>query len=594
MVALLSSVPFTARAAPASVTARPAAPSAPAAVTLLDVHAASSQRETGAVVAQGIADAMLEAHLVDIDLQALQTIKVRSRKGDLRVRGPVLLGQSVRVIVPKSTEALTLQVNKVEQLVEGVVTYSGDVADIPESFFTLSVHNGRLLGKILIGQASFMIKPATGQAGRHELILLDRALLPRVDDTLGGTASKAAKSSVASGTEKSGGTGSGNVRVLFLFANNVGNQASMAANIVSEFNNALARSAVAGNNKITSAGVMTVASGFTGAFDCRGQILHDMDARDPPFGSLDQWMIDSAADMAFLVVKTTGSYSETSVTPQCSQSLHPLFRAVGAGRVGGLSAGFFGGSAQTHAIPVPSASPFALSMDTYALADLTALHEIGHTLGGQHPNSFEAAAASYALGDYSHGLENDNAGHWQTIMGGYATNRCVFSGMQTNPALQECERIAYFSNPNLTATVNGQTVSIGTNVNTDLPGTQDDQFKADMESWLETSGMPIVSGYRADPQPPASAPALSIIPGLCFGQSDLSWNTVSGATSYQLYKSTSSSFLYPSVIYSGSGTFTSINVPSNQSWYLKAKACNAGGCSGYSSQVIAHYINSCL
>jgi peptidoglycan hydrolase-like protein with peptidoglycan-binding domain len=73
----------------------------------------------------------------------------------------------------------------------------------------------------------------------------------------------------------------------------------------------------------------------------------------------------------------------------------------------------------------------------------------------------------------------------------------------------------------------------------------------------------------------------------CGGFNTVYWTAKPGATSYKLYRSFSSSFTSPTLIYSGSNTHSFINVSST--WYLRAKSCNAYGCSGYSTQVSASY-----
>ncbi len=78
-------------------------------------------------------------------------------------------------------------------------------------------------------------------------------------------------------------------------------------------------------------------------------------------------------------------------------------------------------------------------------------------------------------------------------------------------------------------------------------------------------------------------------PGYCKGINDIEWTAQPGATYYQLHRSTSSSFTNPVVIYSGPYTFLTVNVSQGSTWYLRAKACNANGCSAYSSQVSASY-----
>jgi hypothetical protein len=77
----------------------------------------------------------------------------------------------------------------------------------------------------------------------------------------------------------------------------------------------------------------------------------------------------------------------------------------------------------------------------------------------------------------------------------------------------------------------------------------------------------------------------------CMGINDIYWTAQPGATYYQLHRSYSSSFTSPVVIYSGPDTEQVVNVSKGSTWYFRAKACNSGGCSGYSSQVFATYWN---
>lgn len=492
--------------------------------------------------------------------------------------------------LPGLAKPLALEVDQVTEPVPGVITYAGDVTGNTGAYFSFSVQDGQLLGKLLIGQASYVIEPAADAGGMHDIIVLDRGLLPRADDT------PAFDHDVVSSQSIRSSTGSGDVRVLFLFANNVSNQALRAAQIVSEFNLALARSAVSSANKISSAGVLTVASGFAGSMDCRGKILYDMHMRNAPFTAMNAWLNNYAADLAFLIVQTG------AINTPCPSGLGDFSVS---GRIGGVSTGFYPGTAGIQDL---SQSPFSMSADTYALGDLTALHEIGHTLGGQHANVSRPTAIQFTLGDVSHGKdgvagEGNDAVEWQTIMGGYRSDdrnpfvaalRCKFEFAVSDPEMQPCERIPHFSNPVMSAQLNGQVISLGTTVDTDLPGVANDQFKADMESWLETTGMPVVSGYFSDPPAPASAPVLNVQTEHCLGLNTVTWSAVSGATSYELFKSLSYGFSFPTKIFTGSSLITTVNVPQGQTWYLRIKACNSGGCSAFSNQEFAGSIPSCL
>lgn len=105
-----------------------------------------------------------------------------------------------------------------------------------------------------------------------------------------------------------------------------------------------------------------------------------------------------------------------------------------------------------------------------------------------------------------------------------------------------------------------------------------------------------IQGIQSLYPPPVAVPnapnPISSTSWYCKGWNDITWTAQSGATSYQLWSSSSSSFTYPVMIYSGPATSQTVNVPSKS--YLRAKACNASGCSGYSSQVIASYYAICL
>jgi len=449
-----------------------------------------------------VSDAIVETHEMALNLDALQSVEVETESQKTRSYGPIVVGQSFGIILPHSSRALKLQVAKVEQLVSGVITYSGTLPHEPGAHFTLSIRNNRLHGQIVLGGVSYVIEPLKRQLAKHRVILLDRELLPRADDSLSfNEGNREAETGAPNGsngttsTLQGSSSGSGNVRVLFLFANNVSSQSTMAANIVSEFNNALSRSVVSSGNSISSTNVITVSDGFDDPTDCRGKILYDMHARNAPFQNIDQWLDISAADLAFLVVKT-GATS----TP-CPSGIDPAFNVPG--RIGGVSTGFFPGTAgiQDH-----STSPFALSMDSYALGNFNGIHEIGHSLGGQHADITASTTSQFASGDASHGYENDNAGQWQTIMGGYNTSRCAFDFDEADPTQQPCQRIAYFSNPALAANVNGSNVTIGTSLGDGGTNNDGGQRKADMETWLEQSGMPIVSEYVLNAPPPSSAP----------------------------------------------------------------------------------------
>jgi Dual-action HEIGH metallo-peptidase len=99
-------------------------------------------------------------------------------------------------------------------------------------------------------------------------------------------------------------------------------------------------------------------------------------------------------------------------------------------------------------------------------------------------------------------------------------------------------------------------------------------------------------GHSSVPNPPSP---LTRIGEACAGYNNIYWTAQVGADYYQLYRSSSSSFTSPVLIYSGPNTWEPINVFPEPTWYLRAKACNTFGCSGYSTQVSAkYYTGTCM
>ena len=69
----------------------------------------------------------------------------------------------------------------------------------------------------------------------------------------------------------------------------------------------------------------------------------------------------------------------------------------------------------------------------------------------------------------------------------------------------------------------------------------------------------------------------------CDGDYTVSWSSVSGATSYELQEDDNSAFPSPTTVYQGSGTSKSISGRSPKTYYYRVRACNAAGCSNWSS-----------
>jgi hypothetical protein len=487
---------------------------------------------------------LIKASYIKLNLKGLNIIKGDTGKY-YSIDNTQMSGQQISLKLPGIIKPVLLNVENVQNLIPGedVVTYTGHLSNDSYDFFTLSISKDGVMAKINYGKYIYIIKPLAGPAHKHSVAQLEKSLM--IKDTGDDVVKTNKKINTKNYVQKSG-SGSGNVKVLFYTSNGVWYSSLYVSTIVSEMNAALTRSGVSSNNYISSAGLISINSSFIG--QCKGTILNKMTDATNEFSNIDQDLITYGADAASLLVSTyTGQ--------DCG------FGSVGIfGRVGGLAQGYF------------KNDPFTVVADFYALGDLTALHEIGHTLGGGHASGPNIGATSYSNGLINFDHQNPN-NSWQTMMGSYGdfTDDCIFSG-----PISSCERINYFSNPSLS--YNG--VALGSSTK-------------NMKQWLNI-GMPIVSGWRGAPVPLPNAPnPISSNNEACFGLNSVTWTAQSGATEYKLYKSTSSSFTSPVLLYFGSNTTTLANVNSG-TWYLRAQACNASGCSAYSNQVTAFRYNGCL
>jgi serine protease len=71
-----------------------------------------------------------------------------------------------------------------------------------------------------------------------------------------------------------------------------------------------------------------------------------------------------------------------------------------------------------------------------------------------------------------------------------------------------------------------------------------------------------------------------VTPEVCYGYNDVTWDSATNATSYNLYTHSDSGWPTDGTLeYSGSSTYTTINVSGTR--YVRVKACNAIGCSDY-------------
>ncbi|MEL6185107.1 MAG: hypothetical protein AAFU79_10820, partial [Myxococcota bacterium] len=91
---------------------------------------------------------------------------------------------------------------------------------------------------------------------------------------------------------------------------------------------------------------------------------------------------------------------------------------------------------------------------------------------------------------------------------------------------------------------------------------------------------------------PPSRPSLTVRSERCYGMNQVSWTAVSGATRYELWRSSSSRWTSPVRVQSGTSRSFFSNT-SNTVWY-RVKACNTVGCSSLSTARAASYHRGCF
>lgn len=461
-------------------------------------------------------------------------------------------GQTLEFQHPFDNTILKLNVTKVEQLFPEIpfITYSGHGIDQKNITFKFTVGDEGVFGRLRHENYIYFIESNTSLNGQHTLAIIDRSLIPydsndMPDDKEGETNHK------NSNVDYSKSGGNGNVRVLVYYAINVNNGTSKGITLLSDFNQALRNSQVISNNKLSFAGIKQLNSNLSGL--TKHNIVDTyMPQRLGPFVNMDQDIAETGADIIFTIMNGPAGPDD------------PDFSGLGlTGIVGGKVTALF-----------DSTKPFAVSADNYlgSSAGFTGIHEIGHLFKGYHPN-YQAPGSNRG---YINTLNKNY--YWQTIMGSYDYSPCTFGAPKT------CHRIQYFSTPNLTHHVdpndpNGPAYPMG-------------DSSHNMVSHLNVN-METASNWRGAPIPKPSTPNnLTVTSAQCYGHNFVSWDAVSGADSYHLYRVNGSNNLVS--LYSGTSTGSVfINVTSG-TWPLKVKACNAAGCSPLSTAKNAHYVSYCM
>lgn len=501
----------------------------------LPIRSSSPQAQTQGLI-RNLGAAVLSAHSANLNLQALTA--PANLSGRSNERNPRYAGQTLLVNLPGESKLQRLHVRTVEETLPGVFSYTGLLDDDTLSLFTVTVKGTEMIGKIHSGTRLYVVQ---GQQGAYDIAEIDKTLVVQAPEEKEAFAKSQELLGTNAGLPTAKSSSIGNVRMLYYYTPEVrtrkGSPDVLASNIVSELNASLQASGISTDNLVTLAGMKVIGSNMSS--DTKDIVLGKMRNRTFEFSSLTSDMQSTGADIAFAVVAA----NDNAICPT------PNGQPCDYSRVGGVARGFH------------SPEPVGMVTDSYALGDLSAVHEIGHVLGGQHQVG-QGSIYSGAQPD-SRGYI-DSSGTWQTMMGGYdLVSPCVFRTLNNQPS---CVRLPRWSDPNSTHLGMPTGVLGQSNMTRALP--------------LQ---MPTVAGYHfGNMNLPGPTGAIGLYRSGVVAH--VSWSAASGTvTSYEVGVSEGAATVYTK-IYLGPSTNISYQVKAGQFYNWQVRACNNSGCGPYTTR----------
>lgn len=457
-------------------------------------------------------------------------------------------------------EAQRYTVSRIEEGVGGALTWVAQDPDSPDNVAIVTLNKGRVYASIDRGLERYIVESvAGGRVVARELDGQDNGVCAIEDPDLDPLHRHAGKQLPAVEAQKSA-PAHRTIDLMVLYTQAAAmpygyDMTSVISNLTASMNTALAGSGVNGAVRVVHYGLWSgVADPDTGEQfrAIRNRMLGDIS----PFSGLHALRNQHAADLVVLLTQRPETSTQDSTC------------GVAGGTDGSsLSPGDVDNGTQ-------SLKAYAVVAVNCADIDRTFHHELTHNLGGWHDATSPGSECGFGpvLNGDSCGYTGA-AGAYRTIMGSVGCG------------LNACPRLLRFSDAASQAFVNGSWVPIG-----DQRANLADTLQSTPVA-TSTGTVELVATHRVPWQPvPGTPPSTQIYS--CFASHDFTWSTASGTVGwYEVQRSAYASFAGAVEIYRGHGNWVSVN--SSSTFYLRVRACNGTGCSGWRTRGPIHYTGSC-
>ena len=276
--------------------------------------------------------------------------------------------------------------------------------------------------------------------------------------------------------------------------------------------------------------------------------------------------------------------SVTSVGQYAFNACTSLENATISGGVTNIAEGVFKGCAALTSVTI---SKSVTSIDADAFYECSSLTDV----------YYDGTAADWEIITIDYGNENltDAARHYVTLKPAAPTVKIGNSSTSGKPQLTWRAVYGATSYRIYRSTAKGSGYSLlGTTTATSYTNTGAKagttyyyRVKAVNDAGLSPYSN-IVSGKVKSVTPKLSAPVVKIGNSASSGKPMLTWNAVSGATSYKVYRATSQNGTYSLLGTVTTTSYTNTGAKAGTTYYYKVKAVNSAGESAYSNVVSGH------